>query len=93
MMTCIVAMMAFREHHTFNGFKHVVVPVFGLLANLLCMLFYLVGPFFVPGMSPKEPYVALGVRRRSGASTALIYFMSTSKTQGRAAYVPSATRA
>ena len=60
MMTCIVAMMAFTEHHTFNTFKHVVVPVFGLLANLACMLFYLVGPFFVPGMSSKEPYVALG---------------------------------
>ena len=34
MMTCIVAIVAFREHHTFNGFKHMVVPVFGLLANL-----------------------------------------------------------
>ena len=34
MMTCIVAIVAFREHHSFNGFKHLVVPVFGLLANL-----------------------------------------------------------
>ena len=25
-----------------------VVPVFGLLANLACMLFYLIGPFTVP---------------------------------------------
>ena len=53
MMTCIVAMLAFQEHHMFNGFKHVVVPIFGLLANLGCMLFYLVGPFTVPGMSAK----------------------------------------
>ena len=60
MMTCIVAMLAFQEHHMFNGFKHVVVPIFGLLANLACMLFYLVGPFSVPGMSAKEPFVALG---------------------------------
>ena len=30
MMTCIVAIVAFREHHMFNGFKHMVVPVFGL---------------------------------------------------------------
>ena len=56
-----MAIVAFREHHTFNGFKHMVVPVFGLVANLLCMLFYLVGPFTVPGMSWKEPYIALGV--------------------------------
>ena len=34
MTTCIVAIVAFREHHMFNGFKHLVVPVFGLLANL-----------------------------------------------------------
>src|ERR1700680_3653497 len=59
MMTCIVAMMAFRQHHSFNGFKHVVVPAFGLVANLLCMLFYLIGPFSVPGMSKTEPFIAL----------------------------------
>jgi APA family basic amino acid/polyamine antiporter len=92
MMTCIVAMMAFAEHHTFNTFKHVVVPVFGLLANLLCMLFYVVGPFFVPGMSPKEPFVALGLVALWGIY-GLYYFMSASKAQGRTAYVPSATRA
>ncbi len=60
MTTCIVAIVAFREHHTFHGFKHFVVPVFGLLANFGCMLFYLVGPFTVAGMSVKEPYIALG---------------------------------
>jgi amino acid transporter len=60
MTTCIVAIVAFREHHSFHGFKHAVVPIFGLLANLGCMLFYLVGPFSVAGMSVKEPYIALG---------------------------------
>ena len=44
MTTCIVAIVAFREHHRFNGFKHMFIPVFGLLANFGCMLFYLVGP-------------------------------------------------
>ncbi|HEY5281553.1 MAG TPA: APC family permease, partial [Polyangia bacterium] len=39
MMTNIIAILAFREHHTFSGFKHMVLPVFGLLANLTCMLF------------------------------------------------------
>jgi hypothetical protein len=40
-----------------------VVPVFGLLANFGCMLFYLLGPIpgiGVAGMSWKEPYIALG---------------------------------
>jgi len=27
MMTCIIAIVAFREHQMFNGFKHFVVPV------------------------------------------------------------------
>ena len=53
MLTNIVAIVAFREHHSFHGFKHMVVPVFGLIANLGCMAFYVVGPSFVSGMSPK----------------------------------------
>ena len=61
MLTCVIAIVAFREHHMFNGFKHLVVPVFGLLANLACMLFYLIGPLTVAGMSVMEPYVALGI--------------------------------
>ncbi len=85
MMTCIVAMLAFQEHHTFNGFKHVVVPIFGLLANLVCMLFYLVGPFAVPGMSVKEPYLALGIVALWGIY-GLVYFSRTSKAQGRSIF-------
>jgi len=34
MTTCIVAIVAFREHHSFHGFKHMFVPVFGLLGQL-----------------------------------------------------------
>lgn len=33
MLTCIMALVAFREHHSFNGFKHMFVPLFGLVAN------------------------------------------------------------
>ena len=33
MITCVIAIVAFKEHHTFNGFKHFFVPVFGLVAN------------------------------------------------------------
>ena len=60
-MTCLTAIIAFKEHHSFHGFKHVVVPVFGLLANLGCMMFYIIGPFSVAGMSWHEPFIALGV--------------------------------
>ena len=83
MLTCIIAIVAFREHHMFNGFKHVVVPVFGLLANLACMLFYLIGPFTVTGMSIMEPYVALGIAGVWGLYGAG-YFLFASKKRGRA---------
>jgi amino acid transporter len=61
MTTCVVAMVAFHEHQGFNSFKHVFIPLFGVFANLLCMSFYAVGPFMVEGMSPKEPFIALGI--------------------------------
>ncbi|HVU50292.1 MAG TPA: APC family permease [Polyangia bacterium] len=86
MLTCLIAIVAFREHHSFSGFKHMFVPIFGLVANLLCMLFYLVGPFTVSGMSWKEPYIALGVCAAWGVYGA-VYFMRTSKAKGRAMLV------
>jgi amino acid transporter len=82
MTTCLVAMVAFKEHHMFNGFKHLVVPMFGLLANLGCMIFYLVGPFSVAGMSWHEPFWALGfciVWVAIGA----FYLVSSSKKKGK----------
>jgi amino acid transporter len=82
MITCYIAMVAFREHDTFHGIKHVVIPVLGLLANLVIMLFYLVGPFTVAGMSWKEPYIALAVCGVWGIYGA-IYFMKSSKSSGR----------
>ncbi len=86
MLTCIVAIVAFREHHMFNGFKHLVVPVFGLLANLACMLFYIIGPFSVNGMSKMEPFVALGIAVVWGAYGAF-YFSSSSKKKGKTVLV------
>jgi amino acid transporter len=85
MTTCIVAIVAFREHHSFHGFKHVVVPVFGLLANLGCMLFYLLGPIpaiGVPGMSWHEPYLAL-VISLLWIGLGACYFAFSSKKRGK----------
>ena len=88
MITCVVAMVAFKEHHMFNGFKHFFVPLFGLVANLACMLFYLIGPFTVAGMSVKEPYIALGVCGLWGIYGAY-YFAKSSKAKGREAILTS----
>jgi amino acid transporter len=83
MTTCIVSIVAFKEHHMFNGIKHFLIPVFGFLANLLCMLFYLIGPFSVAGMSWHESYIALGVAFLWGVY-GLWYFASGSKATGKA---------
>jgi amino acid transporter len=82
MTTCVVAIVAFKEHHTFNGFKHFVIPVFGLVANLGCMIFYLVGPFTVAGMSWHEPYIALGVAAVWGIY-GVFYFRKKSAETGK----------
>jgi len=84
----VTAIVAFREHHTFSGFKHMFVPLFGLVANLICMLFYLIGPFTVSGMSWKEPYIALGVCAVWGGYGA-VYFLKTSKAKGKGVLLES----
>ena len=86
MTTNILAIVAFREHHMFNGFKHLVVPIFGLVANLACMLFYLVGPFSVAGMSWHEPYIALGFAAIWGLY-GVYYFNSRSTKLGKSVLV------
>ena len=86
MMSCFIAVVAFHEHHMHGFIKHKFIPIFGLLANLLCMIFYLVGPFFVNGMSVKEPYCALGVAAVWGIYGA-IYFIGGSKKSGKSVMI------
>jgi amino acid transporter len=93
MMSCIVAMVAFHEHQMANPIKHILIPLFGIVCNLACMSFYLVGPFMVPGMSKKEPFIALGFCAFWGIIGA-IWFVMNSKKKGRTAFVtqpPAAT--
>ena len=63
------------------------IPVFGLLANLGCMAFYLVGPFMGFG-TVKEPLLALGIAM-VWALYGGIYFLKSSKATGRTTMVTS----
>jgi hypothetical protein len=92
MLTCVITIVAFREHESFNGVKHMLIPLFGLVANLGCMIFYLVGPFTVSGMSVKEPYIALAVCFGWGLYGAY-YFVKASRKKGRGLYVEAPSRA
>jgi basic amino acid/polyamine antiporter, APA family len=37
-------MVAYQERHEFHGLKHMAIPMFGAIANLACMAFYIIGP-------------------------------------------------
>jgi hypothetical protein len=52
------------------------------------MLFYLVGPFSVAGMSFKEPYIALGIAALWGIYGA-IFFLGASKKKSKSVLIES----
>ena len=86
-MSCLICMVAYHRHPKFNALRHLVIPVFGLSANLACMVFYLVGPFLGYG-TKMEPLLALGVAL-VWAIYGGIYFVRASKATGRTTMVPS----
>jgi amino acid transporter len=84
-LSCIICLVGFHNHRDFKVVRHLIVPVFGLLANLGCMAFYLIGPFMGYG-TPKEPLLALGIAIVWGVYGG-IYFLSSSNKKGRTTLV------
>jgi APA family basic amino acid/polyamine antiporter len=80
-LTNIICIVAYREHHEFHGLKHMVIPVFGAVANVGCMLFYVIGPIEGLG-SAKEPLMAVGFAVLWGVYGAF-YFTRNSKKKGK----------
>ncbi len=86
MLSCITCMIAFTpQMPMFSFLKHRIIPIFGLLANLGCMSFYLIGPLMGYG-TKMEPLLALGVALVWGIYGG-IYFMRSSKAKGRTTLV------
>jgi len=88
-LSCIICMVAYHNHPNFKVIRHLFIPIFGLVANLACMIFYLVGPFMGYG-TVKEPLLALGIAI-VWAIYGGIYFMRASKVTGRTTLVTSRT--
>ncbi|HSR57221.1 MAG TPA: APC family permease [Candidatus Binataceae bacterium] len=80
-LTNIICIVAFREHHEFSGFKHMVVPIFGAIANFGCMAFYIIGPIEGLG-SVKEPLMAVAIAAIWGIYGG-IYFMRNSRKRDK----------
>jgi basic amino acid/polyamine antiporter, APA family len=85
MLSCFTCIVAYHGHPKFSALKHLFIPIFGLLANLACMAFYLIGPFMGYG-TKMEPLIALGIAG-VWAIYGGIYFIKSSKTKGRTTMV------
>ena len=85
MLSCVTCIVCFHNHPQFKFMRHLVIPIFGLLANLACMIFYLVGPFMGYG-TKMEPLLALGIAIVWGIYGG-IYFLRASKAAGRTTLV------
>jgi len=88
MLSCITCIVCYHKHPKFKFVRHLLIPVFGLLANLACMAFYLIGPFMGYG-TKMEPLIALGVALVWGIYGG-VYFIRASKATGRTTLVQQA---
>lgn len=84
-LSCATCLVAFHNHPMYNPIKHTLIPVFGVLANLLCMGAYLVLPFMGYG-TKMEPFGALGLAA-VWAIYGAIFFIRGSKAKGRTTLV------
>ena len=84
-LSCLTCIFCYHGHPNFSFLKHMLIPVFGLLANVVCMAFYLIGPFMGYG-TKMEPFLALGIAA-VWAIYGGIYFALNSKKQGRTTLV------
>lgn len=80
-LSCIICLVAYHRHPRFSPVRHLLIPIFGLVANLACMTFYLVGPFMGYG-TKMEPLLALGIALL-WALYGGIYFVRASKITER----------
>jgi amino acid transporter len=81
-LSCFLCIVAYTGRQDFSMIKHWLIPGFGLLANLICMAFYVAGPFFNLG-TKMEPLTALGISAVWGLYGA-VYFIRSSKAKGKA---------
>jgi APA family basic amino acid/polyamine antiporter len=84
-LSCVTCIFCYQGHPNFSFLKHMLIPVFGLLANLVCMGAYIVLPFMGYG-TKMEPFFALGIAA-VWAIYGGIYFSLNSKKQGKTTLV------
>ena len=88
-LSCIICLVAYHKHPNFKMGRHFLIPIFGVVANVGCMAFYVIGPFMGYG-TKMEPLLALGIAA-VWAIYGGIYFLRSSKATGRTTLVTSRT--
>jgi basic amino acid/polyamine antiporter, APA family len=88
-LSCTLCMVAYHKRPDHSFLKHTLIPLFGVLANVGCMMFYLIGPFLNIG-TKMEPYGALIIAFLWGCYGAY-YFLKSSKAKGKAVLLDSKT--
>jgi APA family basic amino acid/polyamine antiporter len=78
-LSCALCMVAYHKHPNFSFIRHLAIPIFGLVANLACMIFYLVGPALGYGTT-REPLLALGIAIVWGLYGGIFFFRGSKKT-------------
>ncbi len=86
-LSCFLCMVAYHKRPDHSFLRHTLIPGFGLIANLICMAFYVAGPFFNLG-TKMEPLTALGIAGIWGIYGA-IYFLRSSKAKGKSVLLTS----
>jgi hypothetical protein len=87
----VICFVAYHKHPKFSVIRHLLIPIFGVVANLACMAFYLIGPFMGYG-TKMEPLLALGIAA-VWAIYGGIYFLRAGKRAGRTTLVTSRAEA
>jgi basic amino acid/polyamine antiporter, APA family len=80
-LSCFLCIVAYNKREDHNLLMHTLIPGFGLVANLVCMAFYLISPVFGLGTF-KEPLLALAISAVWGIYGAY-YFVRSSKAKGK----------
>src|SRR5487761_193206 len=87
MLSCVTCIFCYKGHPNYSFLRHMLIPLFGIAANLICMAAYIVLPFMGYG-TKMEPFLALGIAAVWGIYGG-IYFLRTSKATGRTTLVTS----
>jgi APA family basic amino acid/polyamine antiporter len=90
-LSCTLCFIAYHKRPDHSFLKHTLIPLFGILANVGCMMFYLIGPFLGIGTA-KEPLGAIAIAFVWGCYGAL-YFMKSSKAKGKAVLLTNKVQA